>query len=258
MKLGVRLESLGLPVRQALLEAQRLGVAGVQADAVGDLAPDRLSETGRREFRHLLRSHGLELTALGCPLRHGLDTPVNLQPRIDHVRKVMSLSFDLGARVAIVEAGRITEQPDDPRSAVLTEALLALGHHGDRVGAVLAVETGLEPGATLRQFLDRLDTGGLGVNYDPANLLMNGFDPIAELSPLLGKVAHAHAKDARAGGASRSAREVPLGHGDIDWMQVVGTLGAGEYRGWLVVERESGATRAADVAAGVAFLRRLL
>jgi sugar phosphate isomerase/epimerase len=258
MKLGVRLESLGLPVRQALLEAQRLGVTGVQADAVGDLAPDRLSETGRREFRHLLRSHGLELTALGCPLRHGLDTPVNLQPRIDHVRKVMSLSFDLGARVAIVEAGRITEQPDDPRSAVLTEALLALGHHGDRVGAVLAVETGLEPGATLLQFLDRLDTGGLGVNYDPANLLMNGFDPIAELSPLLGKVAHAHAKDARAGGASRSALEVPLGHGDIDWMRVVGTLGAAEYRGWLVVERESGATRAADVAAGVAFLRRLL
>ena len=29
---------------------------------------------------------------------------------------------------------------------------------------------------TLAQFLGRLDTGGLGVNYDPANLLLNGFE----------------------------------------------------------------------------------
>ena len=103
-----------------------------------------------------------------------------------------------------------------------------------------------------------LDTGGLGVNYDPANLLLNGFDPVASLTPLRGRVVHAHAKDARAGGASRAAREVPLGHGDIDWMQILGTLSAHEYRGWVVVEREGGADPAADVAAGVSFLRRLL
>jgi sugar phosphate isomerase/epimerase len=119
------------------------------------------------------------------------------------------------------------------------------------------VETGAESGATLRQFLDHLDTGGLGVNYDPANLLMNGFDPLAELTALAGRIVHAHAKDAR-GGASRSAQEVPLGHGNIDWLQVAGTLSAQEFRGYLTVERESGTNRAADVAAGVAFLRRLL
>src|SRR3954454_21934190 len=110
MKLGVTLESLGLPTRRALQEAQRLGLAGVQVDAVGDLAPDRLSDTGRRAFRHLLRSHGLELTALGCSLRHGLDEPANLQPRIDRIRQVLTLSFELGARVVIVQAGRV---PDD-------------------------------------------------------------------------------------------------------------------------------------------------
>src|SRR5687767_10435289 len=64
MKLGIRLESLAIPVRKGLAEAERLGVAGVQVDAAGDLAPDRLTATGRREFRHLLRGRGLELTAL--------------------------------------------------------------------------------------------------------------------------------------------------------------------------------------------------
>src|SRR5207248_206889 len=139
----------------------------------------RLSASGRREFRHLLRSHGLELTALGCPLRHGLDVPEDLQPRIDRVRQVLSLSFDLGARVAIIEAGRVPDDSADPRAATLSESLLALGQHGDRVGATLALETGLESGETLAKFLGGLDAGGLGVNYDPANLLMNGFDPVA-------------------------------------------------------------------------------
>jgi L-ribulose-5-phosphate 3-epimerase len=258
MKLGVTLESLGLPIRRGLLEAQRLGLAGVQVDATGDLAPDRLSDTGRREFRHLLRSHGLELTALGCPLRHGLDEPTNLQPRIDRIRQVLALSFDLGPRTIIVQAGRIPEKPDDPRTATLTESLLALGQYADRVGAVLALETGLESGEVLRDFLGRLDTGGLGVNYDPANLLMNGFDPVANLAPLKDRIVHTHAKDARPGGASRTAQEVPIGHGDIDWMLYLGTLSALEYSGWVVIERESGTNRAADVAAGVSFLRRLL
>src|SRR5215510_8458157 len=110
LKIGVRLESLGLPLRRALAEASRLGVAGVQVDAAGDLAPDRLSQTGRREFRNLLRAHNLELTALGCPLRRGLDAVENQEGRIEHVRKVLSLSFDLGPRVAVVQAGRAPDK----------------------------------------------------------------------------------------------------------------------------------------------------
>src|SRR5436305_2884221 len=62
LKLAVRLESLGLPLRRALFEAGRMGVAGIQVDAVGDLSPNQLSETGRREFRHMLRAHNVELT----------------------------------------------------------------------------------------------------------------------------------------------------------------------------------------------------
>jgi sugar phosphate isomerase/epimerase len=257
MKLGVTLESLGLPVRRGLAEARRLGLTGVQFDAAGDLAPDRLTDTGKRELRHLLRSDGLELTALGCPLRHGLDEPANLQPRIDRVRQVMALSFDLGARVTIVQAGRVPDDPAEPRAEILRESLLALGQFGDRTGTTLALATGLESGATLKAFLDRFDTGGLGVNYDPGNLLMNGFDPVENLAPLKDRILHVHAKDARRVNVSRTV-EVPVGHGDVDWMQFLGTLEAFEYRGWVAIECQSGEDRLADVTAGVAFLRRLI
>jgi sugar phosphate isomerase/epimerase len=258
LKIGVRLESLGLPLRRAVTEAARLGVAGVQADAAGDLAPQTLTQSGRREFLHLLRTHNLELSALGCPLRRGLDVAEDQQPRLDRVKAVLSLSFDLGARVTVVEAGAVPEDVHSPRGQLLSEALLALGQHGDRVGAVLALETGLEAGNVMADFLKRFDTGGLGANFDPANLLLHGHDPYESARALRGRTVHAHARDARRSGASRSAQEVPLGHGDIDWLELLGALEEVEYRGYLTVEREGGDNRLADVAAGVAFLRRFV
>jgi sugar phosphate isomerase/epimerase len=258
LKLGVRLESLGLPLRRAITEAARLGVPGVQVDAAGDLSPQTLSQSGRREFLHLLRGHNLELGALGCPLRRGLDVAENQQARLDRVKAVMSLSFELGPRVTVVEAGAVPEDVNTPRGQLLSEALLALGQHGDRTGTVLALETGLESGAVLADFLKRFDTGGLAANFDPANLLLHGHDPYESARALRGRIAHAHARDARRAGASRSAQEVPLGHGDIDWMELLGALEEVEYRGYLTVERESGDSRLADVAAGVAFLRRFV
>src|SRR5262249_52441227 len=117
MKLGVRLESLGLSTRRALNEAARLRAAGVQADAAGAPAPRQRSPTSRRAACNLLRSLNLELTALGCPLRRGLDNPADLQPRIEHVRRVMSLSYDLGPRLAIVDMPAIPDEKPTPEPA---------------------------------------------------------------------------------------------------------------------------------------------
>jgi L-ribulose-5-phosphate 3-epimerase len=257
-KIGVRLESLGLPLRKAIETCARMGASGVQVDAVGDLDPRVLSATGRREFRQLLKNYRLELSALGCPLWTGLDMPEGQEARIDQLQMVMALSFELGPRIVVAEVGRVPEDAKDPRAALLSEALLVLGQHGDRVGAVLALETGLESGAALRAFLDRFDTGGLGVNLDPANLLVHGFDPYDAIRVLGDKIVHIHAKDARESGASRQAQEVPLGHGDIDWLAFLGACEEFEYRGYLTIEREGGNDRVQEVAAGVKFLRRLV
>jgi L-ribulose-5-phosphate 3-epimerase len=166
--------------------------------------------------------------------------------------------MDLGPRVVVVQVGRIPQADDDPRGSILSEAIGALGRHGDRVGATLALETGLEAGKVLRAFLDRFDTGGLGVNQDPANLLIGGFDPYESARALHGRVVHSHAKDARQATANRAGQEVPLGHGDMDWQRYLSVLEEIGYRGWLVVEREGGDQRIADIEAGVAVLRQLV
>jgi sugar phosphate isomerase/epimerase len=171
-----------------------------------------------------LRGHNLELTALGCPLVRGLDAAEDQQPRLEHVRQVLALSFDLGPRLAVVQAGAVSDEPDSPRGVRLRDSLLTVGRYGDRVGARLALETGLESGVALAAFLRGLDTGGLGASLDPANLLEHGFDPYDSARALQGRILHSHAKDVRRCSSSRAAQEVPLGQGDIDWGKYVGVL----------------------------------
>jgi L-ribulose-5-phosphate 3-epimerase len=170
----------------------------------------------------------------------------------------MALGADLGTRVVIVQAGGVPEKDDDPRTKSLRESLLLLGQHADRTGANLALETGLEPGQRLAGFLGTLDTGGLGVNLDPGNLLLHGHDLTESVRALHRLILHAHAKDVRRATANRVAQEVPLGHGDIDWITLLANFAEVEYHGWLVVERETGNDTRAEAIHGVAFLRRMV
>ena len=258
LKLGIVLETTGLPIRAALEQAAKLAVDGVQIDAVGDIAPDTLTGTGRREFRNLMRSSNLELSALNCPLRRGLDNPENLQPRLEHLRKVMQLAFDLGARKIVAPLPKILEDAKSSKAVTLREALLALAGYGDRTGTQVALECGLDSAEKTRDYLATFDTANLAVNFDPANFLMNGFEPIGAIPILGNRIIHSHARDARMATVSGGAQEVPVGDGDIEWMMYLATLESIDYHGYLVVDRESGQSRFADVTAAVKFLKRFV
>jgi sugar phosphate isomerase/epimerase len=256
LKIGIVVESTQLPLRQAVEAAARMGARGVQVDAVGDLAPGALGETGRREFRNLLRSFDLELAALNVPVRRGLDVAADLQPRLERVRKTMQLAFDLGARRVVVTCPKLPDDAAAPRALLMRESLTALGTYGDRIGCVVALEIGFDPAEKVKEYFAGFDVGSLKVTYDPANFLLHGHDPLKNLMPLEGLVAHVHARDARYAGVSRGLQEVPVGAGDIDWMALTATLQVLEFDGFLAVEREQGENKLADVTNGVKFLKR--
>lgn len=256
LRIGIVVESTGLPLRQAIAQAAKMQTEGIQVGATGDLAPDRLGATGRREFRNLLRSFNQELAALAVPLRRGLDAHENQQSRLEHLFAAMELAADLGARRLVVPCPKFPDDAATPRGNTLRETLIALGAHGDRVGCALALEIGFDAGEKVKAYLGGFDTGSLKVTYDPANMLMHGHDPLANLAPLKGLIAHVHARDARSVNLSRGLEEAPLGAGDVDWMVFVATLQVLDFDGFLAVEREQGEDRLRDVAAGVKFLRR--
>jgi L-ribulose-5-phosphate 3-epimerase len=254
-QLGIVAESTGLPIRSAIEQASKWAVDVLQADGVGALAARTLGETGRREFKNLLRSFNLELSAIGCPLRRSLDSPEDQQKRLENIRDAMQLAFDLGARRVVVPFPKLPE-PESPAANTLRESLLALAAHGDKVGTIVCLDAGLDDAAKVKDYLATYDTGALAVNFDPANFLVNGHDPLKSAMALAGRIGHAQARDAKRSTAQATPVEVAVGAGDIEWMAAFATLEAIDYRGPIAIERTVGEKRLDDLAASVRFLRR--
>jgi len=84
-------------------------------------------------------------------------------------------------------------------------------------GIELAFETGQESGESLQRFLFKLDRANVGVNFDPANMILyEKGDPIQALRTLAPWLKQCHLKDAnktRRPGAW--GEEVPLGAGEV-------------------------------------------
>ena len=138
----------------------------------------------------------------------------------------MSLAFELGPRVVIVQCPKLPGEGEQERAN-----LLARGPDSTSAGTATASDrcspwrSGSIRRRRCRDYLDTFDVGSLKVNYDPANLLVNGFDPVKGIIPLHRRIAHVHARDARRSTVSRGAQEVPLGAGDVDWLSFVGVAG---------------------------------
>lgn len=257
LKIGVMLESFRVPVHDALDLAVKVGASGFQMYVTaGELHPSRMSADDRRDFLALVRSKGLEVSALCGDLGHGFTNPATNPDVIAQTKAFLEMSVDLGPRVVTTHIGIVPEDSDDPTWSIMAEALEGLGAYAEQLGAVLATETGPEEPALMRRFLDSLRTTAVRVNYDPANLVMMGFDPVAGVEHLGDLVVHTHAKDGIRHPDGRP-EEVPLGHGQVPFARYVAALEAKGYRGYYTIEREVGDSPFEDIAEAARFLASL-
>jgi sugar phosphate isomerase/epimerase len=118
------------------------------------------------------------------------------------------------------------------------------------------LETGQETAPALRQLLQQLNHPNLGVNFDPANMLLyDKGDPIAALRTLGPWIRQVHIKDARRPKVPDSwGEEVVVGTGEVDWPAFFTTLQQVGFKGDLCIEREAGTERVADIAAARAMV----
>ncbi|HEX5106283.1 MAG TPA: sugar phosphate isomerase/epimerase family protein [Pirellulaceae bacterium] len=257
IKVGIRLASLRLPFRQALAKAKELGAEAVEIDARSELRPEDLSHTGVRQVRKILEDLALKVSAVSFHTRRGYDVLEDLEPRIDATKRTLQLAYDLGAGVVVNHIGRVPDQLDSPDAATLLQALADIGQHGQRVGALLAAETGTESGAQLAQLIARLPPGSIGVDLNPANLIVHGHEPREAARALGEHILHVHATDATRDVARKSGLEVPLGQGSAEWPELLGILEEQQYRGYFTVARNAGGNALADIRQAVNFVRNI-
>lgn len=281
MKIGVIVDSFRLPLREAIAKANEVGAEGVQIYAVqGEMAPENLTASGRKELLSYIKDHGLVVSALVGDLGgHGFAIKEDNPRRLEISKKIMDLAKDLETNVVTTHLGVIPEDPNHDRYKIMQEACEELGEYGDKVGAYFAIETGPEKAEVLKKFLDSLASRGVAVNYDPANLVMvAGDDPVEGVYILKDYIVHTHAKDGImkkqtdpeviynffAEGGIEDLRledyfeEVPLGKGQVDFKAYLNALRDIGYDGFLTIEREVGDNPEGDIKEAVGFLKKIL
>ena len=277
--IGVILESFRVDRSTAIRKAAAIGANGIQMYSTsGENAPENLSAQARKDLLREVKDNGLVFSALCGDLGHGFgDAELNPQ-LIEKSKRIIDLAKELETDVVTTHIGVVPSDPGHPRYKIMQEACFTLAAYADSVDAHFAIETGPETSLVLKNFLDSLNSTGVAVNLDPANLRMvTGDDPVQAVYNLRRYIVHTHAKDGnklRDGNPeyiygvthpipvevqnTRYFEEVPLGTGSVDFPAYLKALEDIGYKGFLTIEREAGEDPAADIKTAYDFLKKTM
>jgi len=154
----------------------------------------------------------------------------------------------LGVKYLSMHAGFIDES-NKAYAKKMYDRIRALADIAAGEGLTLLLETGQESARELRGFLEELDHKSVGVNFDPANMILyDKGDPIEAVRVLSPWIRHLHVKDAlRTSQPGTWGSEVPWGDGQVGIERFLAVLGEVGFKGAMAIEREAGDNRVGDI-----------
>jgi sugar phosphate isomerase/epimerase len=194
----------------------------------------------------------------GGPVTLGLVPPAYRQERVAVLKQWADFAAWLGVPAIITHCGFIPENLTDPEFPPVVEAIREVAEHCAAQGIGFWFETGQETPVVLLRVIQKVGTGNLGINLDPANLILYGKgNPIDALDVIGPYVRNIHVKDGfYPTDGERLGREVPVGEGRVRFPEFLRRLREIGFDGELIIEREiTGDAQARDIRQAVENLR---
>ncbi len=220
------------------------------------------------------QEYAVEITSFWCgwegpgiwdlvegPLTLGLVPQAYRHERLKMLMAGSDFAKKLGVENLITHVGFIPENPNDPEYKSLVATLRYLAQYCGTNGQYFMFETGQETPVTLLRTIEDMGLDNVGINLDPANLILYGKgNPVDALDVFGQYVRGVHAKDGLYPTTGRDlGEEVPLGQGKVNITALVARLTEIGYTGPLTIEREiSGEQQVADIRAAKALLEKLI
>ena len=281
MKIGVVRGTLGADFVSTVKLMATANVEGIQPyaniyrdveDLNAQLTPSKIAE-----YKRILEGENIQISALcgdlGCDMFYTNDRKI-----IDLEKRIMEVAKEFGTKIVTTHIGVVPEDKNCKQYESMHNVCYELAKFADEIGGRFALETGPEKASLLKEFLDGLDSRGVSVNLDPANLVMcAGDDPVQAVYTLKDYIVHTHAKDGKQLVPVDTRRlyapqyygvepaafedyiiELPLGEGNVDWVRYLKALKDIGYDGYLTIEREYGADPVKDIKMAVGFLKEKL
>ena len=227
------------------------------------------------EIKKACEEFDFTITAVWCgwsgPIEWGypnMYTTLGLVPaawrsqRVGELLKGAAFARALGVKDIVTHLGYMPDNPMHEDRIAVVQAVRYICKEIAPYGQRFLFETGEELPLTLVQMMHETGAENLGVNFDPANLLINArANPVDALDLLGPYVCGMHGKDGvYPQGIQPKGKEVKIGQGRADFPSLIKKLVELGYDGDITIEREVRETpeREKEIADEKVFLEEII
>ena len=195
------------------------------------------------------------------PVTLGIVPVAYREMRVRELKRWADFAAEAGAPAIVTHCGFLPENMTDPEFPGVVMAIKDIAGYCKNLGLGFWFETGQETPVTLLRHIQAVGLDNLGINLDPANLLLYGKgNPIDSLD-VFGKWVRAlHAKDGMLPTDGESlGREVRVGTGAVRFPEFLPKLLDLGFEGDLTIEREiAGEEQKKDIQLTIDYLKGIL
>jgi sugar phosphate isomerase/epimerase len=209
-----------------------------------------LRESGITVVSGMVRCIGEDYASLdSIRITGGIAPDATWDQNLKNISASAAIAKKMGLKLVTFHAGFLPPDESHPTFNKMRERLDTVADIFMVQNILLGLETGQETAQELAGLLHKLNHPNIGVNFDPANMLMyDKGDPVKALHVLAPWIRQVHIKDARRTQVPGTwGEEVPVGSGEVDWRSFFSTFKHVIFNVNLVIEREFGANRVADI-----------
>lgn len=233
-----------------------------------------LTEEFASEVKAALDKYNVKVTTFWCgwegprawnfyegALTLGLVPATYRYTRMNNLKRGSMFAKMLGVDKIATHVGFIPENPNDENYRELVVALRDVVSFCRANGQSFLFETGQETPVTLLRTIEDIELDNVGINLDPANLILYGKGNPIDALDVFGKyVMDVHAKDGfYPTNGKKLGREVKVGEGKVNFPEFIKKLREVGYNGSLIIEREiSGPQQAEDIKETKIYLESLI
>ena len=272
LRIGV-ISSLGEGPRKVIEKAHGLGLTGTQLACwdptlyTDEAAAETVAASKQFDVEvNTVWAGGGGSTAAVWNFYEGPKT-IGIVPRVDRPERIAGLKAGadfakkIGVRSITTHVGFIPEDPNDDLYKEVVVSLKEVTSYCAGLGLEFWFETGQETPVTLLRTIQDVGADNMGINLDPANLILYGkANPVDALDVFGPYVRGIHAKDGLYPTDGQSlGKETPLGEGKVNFPRLMEGLRQHNFDGHLTIEREiSGPQQIEDIKAGIKLLESLM
>jgi len=245
---------LHFSIEETIAAVASLGYQGIELLAdVPHAWPAGLLDAQRHAIRECLTRHGLTISNVNAFMMNAVADP--RQPywypawtetyapyraiRREHTIRALRLAADLGApNITTEPGGPLAEgQTWKAAAALFYEELMPCIEVAEEVGVKLLIEP--EPELLIEkfdqylEFMSRIDSPLVGLNFDIGHAYCVGEDPQDWIAPMSSHTVHYHFEDIA---ATRVHKHLIPGRGAIDFESTLKAIAETDYDGWITVE----------------------